>query len=77
MDDEALERKKRAKLSSLILSFENILDIEDRIATEIFTYNKVINNRDEIINNISLSDVNKVLSNISLDNKSILKIKGE
>ena len=40
-------------------------------------YNKVINNRDEIINNISLSDVNKVLSNISLDNKSILKIKGE
>ncbi len=77
MDDEALERKKRAKLSSLILSFENILDIEDRIATEIFTYNKVINNRDEIINSISLSDVNKVLSNISLDNKSILKIKGE
>lgn len=77
MDEESLERKKRAKLSSLILSFENILDVEDRISTEVFTYNKVINDRDEIIKSISLSDVNKLLNSICLDSKSILKIKGE
>lgn len=77
MDEESLERKKRAKLSSLILSFENILDVEDRISTEVFTYNKVINDRDEIIKSISLSDVNYLLNSICLDSKSILKIKGE
>lgn len=77
IDEEALERKKRAKLSSLILSFENILDIEDRITTEVFTYNKVINNRDEIIKSINLSEANKTLKSISLDSKSVLKIKGE
>lgn len=77
IDEEALERKKRAKLSSLILSFENILDIEDRITTEVFTYNKVINNRDEIIKSIGLVEANKTLKSISLDSKSVLKIKGE
>ena len=77
MDEEALERKKRARLSTLILSFENILDVEDRIASEVFTYNKVINDRDNIIKSITFSEVNKLLKSINLESKSVLKIKGE
>lgn len=77
MDEESLTRKVRAKLSSLILSFENILDVEDRITTEVFNYNKVINNRDQMLKEITLKEVSEVIKSISLENKSILKIKGD
>ena len=77
MDSESLERKKRSKLSTLILSFEDIMEVEDNIATEVFTYNKLINNRDEIIKNITLNEINSALKTINLNNKSILKIVGK
>lgn len=74
IDEQSLERKKRSKLSTLILSFEDIMQIEDNIATEIFTYNKLINNRDEIINSITLKEINDAIKTINIKNKSILKI---
>lgn len=75
MDAESLERKKRSRLSNLILSFEDIEIIEDNITTNILRYNKLINNEDEIIKSITLKEANEVLKNINKKNKSILKIK--
>ena len=74
LDDKDLERKKRGQLSTLILSFEDIMQIEDNLTTDILTYNKPINNRDEIIKAITLKDIKNVIKNIDLKNKSILKI---
>lgn len=75
MDAESLERKKRSRLSNLILSFEDIEIIEDNITTNILRYNKLINNEDEIIKSITLKETNEVLKNINKKNKSTLKIK--
>lgn len=72
-----LERKKRSGLSSLILSFEDLMQVEDNIATDVFTYNKPINNRDEILKSITLKEINDTLKSIDLNNKSILKIIGK
>lgn len=77
IDEESLERKKRGRLSTLILSFEDIMGIEDNITTDVLTYNKVINNRDEIVKSITLKEINDVLKNINIKNKSILKIVGK
>ncbi len=77
IDKEALDRKKRSRLSSLILAFEDIIGIEDMITTELFTYNKLNNKKDEIIKEITLSDAKKVIDSISLKDKSILKIVGK
>ena len=44
---------------------------------KVFTYNKVINDRDNIIKSITFSEVNKLLKSINLESKSVLKIKGE
>jgi len=74
IDEESLERKKRGKLSSLILSFEDIMQIEDNIATEIFTYNKLINNMNDIIKSITLKEINDTGKTVNLNNKSTLKI---
>jgi len=56
------------------LSFEDIMQVEDNIATEIFTYNKLINNRDEIAKSITLKEINQALKGVNIKNKSILKI---
>ncbi len=77
MDEESLERKKRSRLSNLILSFEDIEQVEDNITTDILRYNKIINNADEMIKSITLKEVNECLKNLNLKNKSILKILGK
>lgn len=74
LDEKDLERKKRGKLSTLILSFEDIMQIEDNLTTDILTYNKPINTRDEITKSITLKDIKEVIKNIDINNKSILKI---
>ena len=74
MSEEDLERKKRAKLSTMILSFEDLMEIEDLITTEIFTYGKLNNTKDEVVKNITLEQVYEVIKNVSIKNRSILKI---
>lgn len=74
LEEKDLERKKRGKLSTLILSFEDIMQVEDNLTTDIFAYNKPINNRDEIIKSIKLKEIKTVIKNLDLNNKSILKI---
>ena len=74
MNEKDLERKKRGRLSSLILSFEDIMDVEDKITTEILTYNKLLTDEDEIIKSITLKDIEYVINELKIENKSILKI---
>lgn len=75
MDEEALERKKRSRLSNLILSFEDLEGVEDNITTSVLRYNKLINNIDEITKSITLKQTNKILKSLNKKNKSILIIK--
>ena len=75
IDEKTLERKKRGKISDEILAFEDILTIEDNITTDILSYKKLINNRNEIIKSITLSEINNLFKNLNLKNKSILKIE--
>ncbi len=69
-----LERKKRSNISGLILNFEDIVQIEDIIATEMFNYNKILNNKEEEIKSITLKDVQTLLKKINLNTKSIVII---
>lgn len=75
MDKESLDRKVKRYISSLILSFEDILLVEDMITTDIFNYNKLINNRKSIVESININEVNEVINSINLQNKSIFMIK--
>ena len=75
LNKDSLDRKKKRKLSSMILLFEDFMGVEDMITTEIFTYNKLINKREEILKNITLDDIKEVTNTIDLNNKSTLIIK--
>lgn len=75
IDDEILERKKRGFYKSFILSFEDIMGIEDMITGEMFYFKKIMNKRDEIINSLTLKEAKETISKLDLSHKSIFVIK--
>ena len=74
-DKDSLERKKKALLSSVILGFEDIINVEDIITSNLFSYNKLPNDIEEVVNSIKLSEVKDAIKSINLDNKSLLIMK--
>ena len=75
LNKDSLDRKKKRRLSNMILLFEDFIGVEDMITTDMFTYNKIITNREEILKSITLTDVKEYISSIDLNNKSTLIIK--
>ena len=85
MEDKKVEEKKEKDtkvinsnsgfVSNMILLFEDFIGVEDMITTDMFTYNKIITNREEILKSITLIDVKECISSIDLNNKSTLIIK--
>ena len=75
LDKDGLDRKKKRRLSGMILSFEDFMEVEDTITSEIFTYNKLLNKKEELLKSITLTDVKEVLKTIDINNKCTLLIK--
>ena len=75
LNKDSLDRKRKRKLSSMILLFEDFMGVEDMITTDMFTHNKLLNKREEILNSITLNDTKEILINIDWINKSTLIIK--
>ena len=72
-DEETFERKKKVIINNLIMSFENIEDVENIITTQIFNYNKIYNNIYDIIKNLDYKEMKKVGSSLEFDKFSIIK----
>lgn len=69
---ESLNRKKKSLISGLILQFEDIINVEDTITSNLLMYNKVINNMESIVKSITLKDIKNILNLININNKSLL-----
>ncbi len=75
LDKDILERKKRRFIKSFILSFENIMDVEDNITSDMFDYKKIINNSDVIVNSLTVKECNDYLKTVKVSNKTYLTIE--
>lgn len=75
LDSDSLDRKKKRRLSSMILLFEDFMGVEDMITTDMFNYNKLLNKREDILKSITLTDTKLVIKSLNLNNKSTLIIK--
>ena len=73
--NESLDRKKKGYISNLILSFEDIVNVEDMITTNILSYNKLLNKMEDVVREYKLSDVKDVIKLIDINNKSVLIMK--
>ena len=72
---ESLDRKKKGYISNLILSFEDIVNVEDMITTNILCYNKLLNKMGDVVKEYKLSQVKDVIKLIDINNKSVLVMK--
>ena len=73
--EEDLERKKKVLISNEIFSFENIEVINDMIVDNIIFDNKIENNMIKLIKEINKEELDSILKNIDLSNKSIVVLK--
>ncbi len=69
-----LERKKRGLLASLILGFEDICEVEDKITSEVLTFNKLLEGQEELVKSITLEEVKEVIKAFDFSNRSVVKV---
>ena len=74
--EEDLERKKKVLISNEIFSCENIEVVNDMIVDNIIFDNHIEENMINIIKSINIEELNKIIKNINLSNKSVVVIKG-
>lgn len=70
-----LKIRKRVEISNLILSFDDIFNVGDNIQQQLVLYNKIYYDSYNIINNLSLKEINIVTENINLENTSTYIIR--
>lgn len=73
IDENTFNRKKKVFLSNLIMTFEDIEDVENLITSQLFKYNKIINNIYNIITELNFEDIKAIEKSINFDNSSILR----
>ena len=70
-----VERKKKVLISNELFSFENIEIINDMIVDNLIFENKIEENMIDIIKNLNIEELNKILNNIDLSNISTVIVK--
>ena len=70
VSEEDLERKKKIRKSNCIYRSDSIYAINNKITSNIMNYNTVILDDYKKIDELNLKDLNKIIKNINLDNKT-------
>jgi len=69
------ERKKKVLISNEVFSYESIEMINDMITDNIIFNNQICDNIIEIIESLTLDEMNKIIKEIDFNNKSIVILK--
>jgi len=74
-NENELNRKKKVLISNEVFSYENIEMINDMIVDNIIFDNRIEDNIIEIINSITMDDINNIVKKIDFNNKGIVILK--
>ena len=70
INEEELERKKKIRKSNCVYRSDSIYAINNKIMSNIMNYDKVIVDDYKKIDELNMKDMNKIIKNINLDNKT-------
>ena len=68
--ESEFERKKKIRKSNCIYRSDNIYAINNKIVSNIMNYDKIIYDDYKKIDELNIKDLNKIVKNINLDNKT-------
>lgn len=74
IDENDFNRKKKVKKSSVIYKSDSIYAINNKIMANIIKYGKVITDEHKFIDELNYQELNEIISNIDLSNKTIYTI---
>ena len=77
MTEENLRRKVNASIATLVLKYDDIMSVNNTMQEEVLTFNTVIDNEKEHLENITLENVNKVMKKIDIKNMAITILNPE
>lgn len=75
MTEENLKRKINASIATLVLNYDDIMGVNNIIQEEVLSFDTVIDNVKEHLENITLEDVLKVIDKIDKENMAITVLK--
>ena len=75
--EEDLERKKKVLISNELFSFENIEVINDMIVDNIIFNNKIEKNMIGLLKSLNKEEMDNIIKEIDLKNKSIVILKNK
>ena len=74
IDENDFNRKKKVKKSSVIYKSDSIYAINNKIMANIIKYGKVITDEHKFIDELNYQELNDIINNIDLSNKTIYTI---
>lgn len=63
-DEENIKRKVKSAVASLVLNYEDVEDVNDFIVYELSNYHEIITNEKEMLENLTVHNVQKITENI-------------
>jgi len=72
---EELNRRKKGYISSLVLSFDDIEDVNMLIQDDIVNEGKLIDDIFNVINSLNIDDLNVILNKLTFNNKVVVVLK--
>ena len=73
--EEELQRKKKVRKSNSIYKGDSIYSINNKIVSDIMNYDKIIYDDYKKIDKLNIKEMNKIINEINLNNKTIYIIK--
>ena len=74
IDEKDFNRKKKVKKSSVIYKSDSIYAVNNKIMANIIKYGKVITDEHAFIDDLNYQELNSIINNIDLSNKTVYKI---
>lgn len=75
IDENDLNRKKKKIISKMVYIFDSIVLVNSVITDSVVTHNKIYDNIYDIINDLNINELNYVIKNMNISNKSIYILK--
>ncbi len=70
--EDEVKRKVKSAIATLVLSYENLEEVNDIISNDLTYEGRVINNEKELLENININDMKKIYDKISFKETSVL-----
>lgn len=72
IEEKDFNRLKKVWIASEIMMSDNVSNIANNIFDDLILYNRVVNDRIDIINSLNMEELNKVIKEINFDNRCFI-----